>query len=397
MTPASKTSAPEPDIVDSDFDETGATGPNPYDPSRKPLDDDPDVEDLDDQDDVNVDDPDETDLEEPGFDDPGFDVALDDSLGDPLSGTALPARLDPPESRLPAFVVASSKEVRVRDPLQLYLKEIARFPLLDPEEEYALAKRVQDENDQDAAFKLVSSHLRLVVRIAMDFQRRWMQNALDLIQEGNVGLLKAVTKFDPEKGIKFSYYAAFWVKAYILKYIMDNWRMVKVGTTQTQRKLFYNLNKERQRLQAMGFDPTTEALSKSLGVSEAEIDEMDQRLSRNDMSLNAPLGEDSDATRMDFLPSLGPGIEESLASDQIVELLLENLKAIRPTLNDKELAILDHRLLSDDPMTLREIGERFEVTRERVRQIEARLIAKIREHMTEKIKGFSKDWVIEHD
>ncbi len=308
-----------------------------------------------------------------------------------------PAKTESLEKLLPAFAKPSSKEVRVRDPLQLYLKEIARFPMLEPEQEYALAKRVQDENDQDAAFQLVSSHLRLVVKIAMDFQRRWMQNALDLIQEGNVGLLKAVTKFDPEKGIKFSYYAAFWVKAYILKYIMDNWRMVKVGTTQTQRKLFYNLNKERQRLQAMGFDPTTEALSKSLGVSETEIEEMDQRLSKNDMSLNTPLGEDSDATKMDFLPSLGPGVEDTIASDQIVDLLLENLKTIRPTLNEKEVAILDDRLLSEDPITLREIGERFEVTRERVRQIEARLLSKIREHMTDKVKDFSKDWVLEHD
>jgi len=309
-----------------------------------------------------------------------------------------PAKAVKLEDKLPAFVIPpASKEVRVRDPLQLYLKEIARFPMLEPEEEYALAKRVQEENDQDAAFKLVSSHLRLVVKIAMDFQRRWMQNALDLIQEGNVGLLKAVTKFDPEKGIKFSYYAAFWVKAYILKYIMDNWRMVKIGTTQTQRKLFYNLNKERQRLQTMGFDPTTEALSESLGVSESEITEMDQRLSKNDMSLNTPLGDDSDTTKMDFLPSLGPGVEETIANDQIVDILLSNIKTIRPTLNEKELAILDDRLLSEDPITLREIGERFSVTRERVRQIEARLLGKIREHMTGKVKDFSKDWVLEHE
>ena len=308
-----------------------------------------------------------------------------------------PAKAVKLKNTLPAFVTTSSKEVSVRDPLQLYLKEIARFPMLEPDEEYALAKRVQEENDEDAAFKLVSSHLRLVVKIAMDFQRRWMQNSLDLIQEGNVGLLKAVTKFDPEKGIKFSYYAAFWVKAYILKYIMDNWRMVKIGTTQTQRKLFYNLNKERQRLQTMGFDPTTEDLSKSLGVSESEIIEMDQRLSRNDMSLNAPLGEDSDATKMDFLPALGPGVEESIANGQIVSLLLDNIKEIRPVLNEKELAILDDRLLSEDPITLREIGERFDVTRERVRQIEARLLVKIREHMTNKVKDFSEDWVLEHE
>lgn len=335
------------------------------------------------------------DLEDDGFD-AGFDSG-DDTDDDTNDSGGVPARTASPESRLPVPQPPSSKAVRVRDPLQLYLKEIARFPMLEPEEEYELAKRVQEENDQDAAFKLVSSHLRLVVKIAMDFQRRWMQNGLDLIQEGNVGLLKAVTKFDPEKGIKFSYYAAFWIKAYILKYIMDNWRMVKIGTTQTQRKLFYNLNKERQRLQTMGFDPSTEALSERLGVSEAEIDEMDQRLSKNDMSLNTPLGEDSDATRMDFLPSLAPGVEESIANDQIVNLLLDNIREIRPLLNDKELAILDRRLLSDDPVTLREIGEEYGVTRERVRQIEARLLAKIREHLTDRVKDFSPDWVTEQE
>lgn len=308
-----------------------------------------------------------------------------------------PAKAEKKDDWLPAPTRSSSREVGVRDPLQMYLKEIARFPMLAPEEEYALAKRVQEANDQDAAFRIVSSHLRLVVKIAMDFQRRWMQNVLDLIQEGNVGLMKAVTKFDPDKGIKFSYYAAFWVKAYILKYIMDNWRMVKIGTTQTQRKLFYNLNKERQRLQTLGFDPTTEVLSENLNVSEADIEEMDLRLSKNDLSLNTPLGEDSDATRMDFLPSLGPGVEDSIANDQLLELLMDNIKAVKPKLNDKELAILEERLLSDDPVTLREIGERFGVTRERVRQIEARLLAKIREHLAESVKDFSRDWILEQD
>ena len=340
---------------------------------------------------VEEDDFEETDFNEDDFGDDYEDVTAD-------TPSSPPAKVDERRNKLPALnPTPSSKAVRIRDPLQLYLKEIARFPMLAPEEEYALAKRVQEDNDQDAAFKLVSSHLRLVVKIAMDFQRRWMQNGLDLIQEGNVGLLKAVTKFDPEKGIKFSYYAAFWIKAYILKYIMDNWRMVKIGTTQTQRKLFYNLNKERQRLQTLGFDPSTEALSERLGVSEAEIDEMDQRLSKNDMSLNTPLADDSDATKMDFLPSLAPGVEESIANDQIVELPLNNIREIRSSLNEKEVAILDRRLLSDDPVTLREIGEEFGVTRERVRQIEARLMAKIREHLTDKVKDFSSDWVLEHD
>ena len=362
--------------------------PAKNDTARAPEALDPEVVDDVDNEEDDLDLASDDDLDGLGDDGLDGDLAQDDGDGDDVVGN---------DARLPMSFKPSSREVRLRDPLQLYLREIARFPMLKPEEEYALAKRVQEENDQDAAFKLVSSHLRLVVKIAMDFQRRWMQNALDLIQEGNVGLLKAVTKFDPEKGIKFSYYAAFWVKAYILKYIMDNWRMVKVGTTQTQRKLFYNLNKERQRLQAMGFDPTTEVLSERLGVSTQDIEEMDQRLSRNDMSLNTPLGDDSDATRMDFLPALGPGVEEKIASGQIVDMLLDNLKEIRPTLTDKELVILDQRLLSDDPVTLREIGESFGVTRERVRQIEARLLAKIRDHLSDNVKDFSKDWVLEHE
>ncbi|MFW5837093.1 MAG: sigma-70 family RNA polymerase sigma factor [Desulfovibrionaceae bacterium] len=296
--------------------------------------------------------------------------------------------------KLPA-VDKNRREVATSDPLSLYLREVSRFPLLEPEEEFALAQRVKESGDQEAAFQLVSSHLRLVVKIAMDFQRRWMQNALDLIQEGNVGLMKAVRKFDPDKGIKFSYYAAFWIKAYILKYIMDNWRMVKIGTTQTQRKLFYNLNKERQRLQSLGFDPSAADLSESLNVSEAEVQEMEQRLSSGDMSLDAKVGEDSDTSRMDFLPSLAPGIEETLEDNQISRILLDNLKAIEPKLNEKERTILQERLLSDSPVTLREIGERFGVTRERVRQIEARLLTKLREHLADRIEGFSRDWIPE--
>jgi RNA polymerase sigma-32 factor len=288
-------------------------------------------------------------------------------------------------------------EIATKDPLHLYLNEISRFPLLEPDEEFQLAKRVQENGDQEAAFRLVSSHLRLVVKIAMDFQRRWMQNVLDLIQEGNVGLMKAVNKFDPDKGIKFSYYAAFWVKAYILKYIMDNWRMVKIGTTQTQRKLFYNLNKERQRLQTLGFDPTTSVLSENLNVTEEEITEMDQRLAKNDLSLNLKFGDDSDATRMDFLPDLGMGIEETLANKEISALLLEQLRTVAHKLNDKEQVILDDRLLSDSPRTLREIGEEFGVTRERVRQIEARLLSKLREHLAETVTDFSEDWIPDND
>lgn len=281
-----------------------------------------------------------------------------------------------------------------RDSLNLYLREVSRFPMLQPEEEHDLAVRCRDFNDPDAAFRLVSSHLRLVVRIAMDFQRRWMQNVLDLVQEGNVGLLRAVNKFDPDKGIKFSYYASFWIKAYILKFIMDNWRMVKIGTTQVQRKLFYNLNRERQKLIAQGFDPDTATLSARLGVSEEQIAEMDQRLASTDLSLNVQVGEENgSSTRMDFLPALGPGVEEKLASNEISDLIRSQMKAILPRLNEKERYILHHRLLAEEPATLREIGERYNVTRERVRQLEARLLEKIRKHLTLDIKDFSEEWI----
>lgn len=305
-----------------------------------------------------------------------------------------PADESPEDFRLPA---PRPSRGGMADTLHLYMQEISRFPILKPEEEVELARLVRDTGDQDAAFRLVTSHLRLVVKIAMDFQRRWMQNVLDLIQEGNVGLMRAVQKFDPEKGIKFSYYAAFWIKAYILKFIMDNWRMVKIGTTQTQRKLFYNLNKERQRLQSMGFVPTAANLSERLGVSVEDIEEMDQRLSRGDMSLDITVGEDTTATRMDFLPALGPGVEETLADSEISALLREHLASIQPLLSDKEQDILQKRLLSDSPVTLREIGDQYGITRERVRQIEARLLQKIREHLTDKIEDFSKDWIREHE
>lgn len=293
----------------------------------------------------------------------------------------------PSQPHLPSL--SSSK-----DSLHLYLREIGRFPMLKPDEEFELARRVQETGDSDAAFRLVSSHLRLVVKIAVDFQRRWMQNVLDLIQEGNVGLMRAVNKFDPQKGIKFSYYAAFWIRAYILKFIMDNWRMVKIGTTQAQRKLFYNLNRERQKLIAEGFDPDAATLADRLGVGEEQIVEMQQRLDASDMSLDATVGDDAgSATRMDFLPALGPGIEESFAGKEIAQLLHDKIQDILPSLSEKEIYILEHRLLTDDPATLREIGERYHVTRERVRQLEARLLQKLHTHLSKGIEDFSEDWI----
>jgi RNA polymerase sigma-32 factor len=175
---------------------------------------------------------------------------------------------------------------------------------------------------------------------------------------------------------------------------MDNWRLVKIGTTQIQRKLFYNLNRERQRLIAQGYDPDAATLAERLGVNEEQIVEMDQRLASSDLSLDVPMGEESGgATRMDFLPALAPGIESDLASDEITDIVRSRLKTIIPKLNEKEIYILRNRLLSDEPVTLREIGERYNITRERVRQLEARLLEKIRQHLTLHIKDFSDEWI----
>ena len=279
------------------------------------------------------------------------------------------------------------------DALRIYLRQVGTFPTMSAEEEFELARKFRDEGNQDAAFMLITSNLRLVVKIAMEFQRKWMKNVLDLIQEGNVGLMKALKKFDPDKGIKFSYYASFWIRAYILKFIMDNWRMVKVGTTQAQRKLFYNLSKEKQRLESMGITADADAISQSLDVSETDVVEMGQRLGQHDLSLDMPYNEDSDVTPMNVIPALGDGAEEILLQGETAQLLQQNIKELMPRLSDKERDIIEMRLLAESPVTLREIGEKYGITRERVRQIEARLLSKIKSHIQENIEDFSREWI----
>jgi RNA polymerase sigma-32 factor len=274
------------------------------------------------------------------------------------------------------------------DPLQRYLNEISAYKLLTREEERELAIKVQEEDDTEAAYKLVTSNLRLVVKIALEFQRVWMQNLLDLIQEGNIGLMQAVTKFDPYKNVKFSYYASFWIKAYILKFIMDNWRLVKIGTTQGQRKLFFKLKKEKQNLIDMGFDPKPKLLSERLGVSEREIVDMDQRLDGWDVSLDAPLKDDSDTERIEFLNTETSTIEDDVAKKQMEALLHQKIAEFRKKMTDRELDIFDQRIFSDSPVTLQEIGDRYGISRERVRQVEKNVIKKMRDFFKKEIPDF---------
>jgi RNA polymerase sigma-32 factor len=274
------------------------------------------------------------------------------------------------------------------DPLQRYLQEISRYKLLTREEEMDLAIRVREHGDKEAAYILATSNLRLVVKIALEFQRIWMQNLLDLIQEGNIGLMQAVRKFDPYKNVKFSYYSSFWIKAYILKFIMDNWRLVKIGTTQGQRKLFFKLKKEKQRLIDEGFDPKPKLLSQTLGVSEREIVDMELRLNGWDISLDAPLKDDSDTERIEFLSTVDESTEEKLAKKEIEELLHNKIEMFKKKMNKRELEIFNVRIFSDDPATLQEIGDRYGISRERVRQIEKSLIKKLREFFKRELSDF---------
>ena len=283
----------------------------------------------------------------------------------------------------------SDKALIKFDPLQRYLTEISQYNLLTREQEREYGIRVQEHGDRDAAYVMVTSNLRLVVKIALEFQRVWMQNLLDLIQEGNIGLMQAVRKFDPYKNVKFSYYASFWIKAYILKFIMDNWRLVKIGTTQGQRKLFFKLKKEKQKLIDEGFDPKPKLLSERLGVSEREIVDMDQRLDGWDLSLDAPFKDDSDTERIEFLSTASESIEDRVAKKEIEALLHMKIAEFRKKMTPREKEIFDLRIFSDTPVTLQEIGDRYGISRERVRQVEKNIVKKMREYFKREIPDFA--------
>lgn len=283
---------------------------------------------------------------------------------------------------------ASEKALVKYDPLQRYLSELSKYKLLTREQEVELGKRIQENDDMDAAYNLVTSNLRLVVKIALEFQRVWMQNLLDLIQEGNIGLMQAVKKFDPYRNVKFSYYASFWIKAYILKFIMDNWRLVKIGTTQGQRKLFFQLKKEKQKLIDQGFDPKPKLLSEKLGVTEREVIDMDQRLDGWDVSLDAPIKDDSDTERVEFLSAGAESQESQVAKKQVESLLHEKVAEFKESLNPRELEIFNQRIFSDAPVTLQDIGDRYSISRERVRQVEKNIIKKMKEFFKREIPDF---------
>lgn len=264
-------------------------------------------------------------------------------------------------------------------PLQLYLQQIAKYPLLSPEEEYDLAVKQFEDGDVTAAHRLVTSNLRLVVKIANDFRQAQI-GLLDLIQEGNYGLMQAVKKFNPYKGVKLSSYAAWWIRAYILKHLMDNKSQVKIGTTADQRKLYYNLEKTARKLLQEYDHVDAKMLADHLNVREKDVIEMQQRLAAPDVSLDAPLGDEPDApTRGAQIPANVQTADDLLASEEVRQIFASHLAHFRETLKGRDLEVFDARLMAEEPVTLQEIGDRYGITRERARQIEAKIIGKLRD------------------
>ena len=283
------------------------------------------------------------------------------------------------ETRLP--VVRTKESLVPLDPFSAYLQEVRKYSLLTEEEEKELAIRYKETGDLDSAYKLTTANLMLVIKIAMTFKREW-QNLMDLIQEGNVGLMKAVKNFDPFRGVRLSAYATWWIKSYILKHILDNWRLVRVGTTNARRKLLFNLKREKEKLEREGFDPTTKLLAERFGVDEGEIIDVSSSIGAMDVSIDTPIHSGSTMTPAQTLTD-GKSIEVNAELNQFREILKKNIESFKTELNTNEIDILNQRVLSEDPLSLQEIGDQRGVTREAVRQAEQRLLKKFKTFIEE--------------
>jgi RNA polymerase sigma-32 factor len=273
---------------------------------------------------------------------------------------------------------AGDRSLAVPDPLRRYMAEIGRFPLLEAEEEYELAVRFREQGDTAAAYRLATSNLRLVVHIAMDF-RRTAVSLLDLIQEGNLGLLQAVRKFDPYRKVRFSAYASWWIRAYMLKYLIDHWSLVRVGTTNARRRLLFNLRREKEQLERQGIRPEPRLLAERLGVPEQDVIDVQQAMGR-DLSLDAPLADDSDTPLSATMASPEPPVDEALAEAEFQGALREKMRAFARDLDGRDRDIFESRLIAESPQSLQEIGDRHHITREAVRLRERRIV--------ERLKGF---------
>ncbi len=285
-------------------------------------------------------------------------------------------------------VSSSDRALGPVDALSAYMAQLAKYAPISREEEHALAVRWVEDGDEDAARQLVLANLRLVVKIAMEYRRAWT-NVLDLIQSGNVGLLEAVQRFDPYKGVKLTSYAVYWIRAYILKYIMDNFRTVRLGRSRAQRKLFFRLNKEKRRLELEGFEVEPKLLAERLEVTEEDIIDMDQRMSQSDLSLNAPARRDEVGAEFgDFIPVGGESAEQTVGDAQLSQVFQETIAEFSAALGERDRKIVEERIIAEEQKTLQELADEFGVSRERVRQLEKRLVDQLREYMKANLVDF---------
>lgn len=311
---------------------------------------------------------------------------LFDSSGEPLDPLGNEPRAKVP--KLPALSAGRATQARGGgDLLTHYLSEIRRYALLDPEEERAVALRYYEGGDAKAAERLVTANLRLVVKIAFQYHRQW-SNVLDLIQEGNVGLVEALSRFDPYRGIRFSSYAQYWIRAMILRFLMDNFRLVRLGSTRNGRKLFFQLQKERERLLREGQPATVAQLAERLSVPESEIVAVDQHMRAPAMSLSAPAtGDPEGRTLGELVPDEDAADPEAqMASNELGGIMREKLTAFAETLEDeRERAIWRERLMAADPASLSDLGDRYDVSKERIRQIEVRVKKRLKQYLQQEL------------
>ena len=270
----------------------------------------------------------------------------------------------------------------VKNSLESYLARINQFPLLTAEEEFELASRYRKHSDIEAAHKLITSNLRFVVKVVFEYKSYGVK-LLDLIQEGNIGLMMAVKKFDPHKGYRFISYAIWWIRAYIQNFIIKTWSLVKIGTTQAQKKLFYKIGKVRKALEAdQENEKKYELLAHDLDVSKEDIMEMAQRMSSRDLSLDTPFDQDHELTPLELLQESSPSQEEELITKQEKTLLEDDVVKAMKRLNEKEVFVIRNRVMADAPLTLQEIGDHLKLSRERVRQIESEALRKLKKEMS---------------
>ena len=281
------------------------------------------------------------------------------------------------------------------DPIKKYMLEVNQYTLLTKEEEEYLIKRIKGLKDEKAAKKLLMAHLRLVVKIAFEYYNKYYVSLFDLIQEGNLGIIAAVKKFDPSKKARFSTYAQWWIKAYILKYLMDNYSIIRIGRSRVEKRLFYSLKKAREELRKIGIDPdNTKKLAEYMREDEKDVIEMSRRMKQGVISLDQPIARDSEKSLSDIVSADSVNVEKEVIKKDLDEKLHNKLKDFSRFLNEKEYFIWKHRLLSERPWSLQKIGEKFEISRERIRQIEEKIIKQLKDFLSKQKDIEIKDFLV---